>query len=151
LVNNAPSQPQVTAAFFRQITVNLRDAIRLIAIIALVIAAIAWLFGGSRSATAVRVGVRSLRARVDSSPLGIVVRVAAGVAAVVLVLILLAIDDPGLIVAVVLVVAAGLATFAAAAPSVAPQAPDPGEIATTKQESAAESEHSTEPEPAPRA
>ncbi len=116
LVNNAPSQPDVTKAFARQLTVNLRDTIRLIGIIGLVVGALAWLFGGSRSATAVRTGVRHLRARVDGSPWGIVARVAAAVVAAVLVLILFALDDPGVILAVVLVVAAGLAGIAAAIP-----------------------------------
>ena len=116
LVNNAPSQPDVTRAFARQLTVNLRDTIRLIGIVALAIGALAWLFGASRRATAVRTGVRSLRARVDGSPWGIVARVAAAAVAAVLVLILLALDDPSAILAVVLLVAAGVAAIAAAIP-----------------------------------
>ena len=119
LVNNAPSQPDVTRAFARQLSVNLRDTIRLIGIVALVVAALSWLFGGSRSATSVRTGVRTLRARADGSPWGIVVRATAGVAALVLVLILFALDDPGVVLAVVLVVAAALLAFVAAAPPIA--------------------------------
>ena len=120
LVNNAPSQPDVTRAFARTLTVNLRDTIRVIGIVALVIAAIAWLFGGSRSATSVRAAVRTLRARVDGSSWGVVVRIAAAVVAVVLVLILFALDDPGVVLAVVLVLGAGLAAIAAAARPLAP-------------------------------
>jgi hypothetical protein len=123
LVNNAPSQPEVTEAFVRQLTVNLRNTIRLVAIVALVAAAVAWLFGGSRSATSVRTAVRTLRARVDGSSWGVVVRIAAALVAVVLVLILFTLDDPGVVLAVVLVFGAGLAAIVAAARPLAPAPP----------------------------
>ena len=57
LISKSPLQPQVTQAFTRQLTIDLQSTIKSILIVGAVIAALAWLFGRSRSA--VGIGRRS--------------------------------------------------------------------------------------------
>ncbi len=116
LVSNAPSQPDVTQAFARQLTVNLQGTIRFVLVLSAVISVLAWMFGRSRSAAAVRNGVRGLAARVQDSRWQWVVRIGAGVIAAVLVLVLISLDDPGLVAALVLAALAGLFALVAASP-----------------------------------
>ena len=116
LISQAPTQPQVTQAFTRQLTVNLQNSIRLVAVIGAVIAVLAWLFGRSRSATSVRHAVRGLSGGVQDTRWQWVVRIAAGVVAVVLAVVLLTLENPTLIWALLLAVGAGLAALIAFAP-----------------------------------
>ncbi len=116
LVSNAPSQPDVTQAFTRQLTVNLQGTIRFVLVLSAVISVLAWMFGRSRSARAVRGTVRGLAGRVQDSRWQWVVRIGAGVIALVLVLVLVSLDDPGLVAALVLAALAGLFALVAASP-----------------------------------
>ncbi len=88
LVSQAPTQPAVTEAFTRQLTVNLQSTIRTIVIVAAVVSLLAWLFGRSRSAVGLRTALRGLSGRVQDSRWQLAVRIAAGVIALVLVLVL---------------------------------------------------------------
>ncbi len=123
LISKAPTQPQVTQAFTRQLTVNLQDTMRLVAVIGAVIAVLAWLFGRSRSATAVRQTVRGFFGGVQDTRWQWAVRIVAGVVAVVLAVILLTMNDPKLIWALLLSIGAGLAALIAFGPRRAPVAP----------------------------
>jgi hypothetical protein len=116
LTSQAPAQPQVTQAFTRQLTVNLQTTIRWVAVIGAVIGVLAWLFGRSRSATSVRRFVRGLSGGVQDTRWQWVVRIAAGAVAVVLAIVLLTLDNPRLIWAVLLAVGTGLAALIALAP-----------------------------------
>lgn len=123
LISQAPTQPQVTQAFTRQLTVDLQDTIRLIVVLAAVVCVVAWMFGRSRSAVGLRSAVRALSDRVQNSTWNIVVRVAAGLIALTLILVLVSMDNPGIVLALVLAVVAGLFAIVAASPQrVAPVA-----------------------------
>jgi hypothetical protein len=124
LVSKAPLQPDVTEAFTRQLTVNLQSTVRLIIVVAAVISVVAWLFGRSRSAVGLRRAVVGLADRVQDTTWGLVIRVGAGVVALVLVLVLVSLDNPGLVTAIVLALLAGLAAVIAANPH-ASRAPIP--------------------------
>ncbi|HYN71636.1 MAG TPA: hypothetical protein VES60_03965 [Nakamurella sp.] len=114
VVSAAPSQPEVTKALAAQLTVNLRATIRAILIASIVIAAVAWIYSPWKSATALRAWLRSLTGRVQDSRWRLGIQIAAGVIAVVLVLILVSLDDPSLWVALLLGVIAALAAVVAA-------------------------------------
>jgi hypothetical protein len=116
LISKAPTQPQVTEAFTRQLTVDLQDTVRLIVVVAAVICVVAWLFGRSRSAVGLRTSVRGLANRVQNSTWNIVVRVVAGLVALTLVLVLVSLDNPGIVLALVLALLAGLFAIVAASP-----------------------------------
>ncbi len=116
LIGKAPTQPQVTQAFTRQLTTNLQDTMRLVAVIGAVIAVLAWLFGRSRSATTVRRAVLGVSGGVRDARWQWAVRIGAGVLAVVLAVVLLALDNPRLVWAVLLAVGAGLAALIAFGP-----------------------------------
>jgi len=88
LVSQAPTQPAVTEAFTRALTVNLQSTIRVIVIAAAVISLLAWMFGRSRSAVGLRRALRGLSGRVQDSRWQLAVRITAGVVALVLVLVL---------------------------------------------------------------
>ena len=114
VVSAAPSQPEVTKALAAQLTVNLRATGRAIIIASIVIAAVAWIFSPWKSATALRAWLRGLTGRVEDSRWRLGIQIAAGVVAVVLVLILVSLDDPSLWVALLLAVIAALAAIVAA-------------------------------------
>lgn len=126
LVSQAPIDPDVTEAFVKQLTINLRNTIRFIIVLAAVIAMLAWLFGRSKSATGVRAGVRGIADRVQDSKWRLVVRVGAGAVALILVLVLISLESPGLLWAMVLAVVAGLAALIAFSPQRDPEAVTPG-------------------------
>ncbi len=126
LISKVPAQPQVTQAFTRQLTVNLQDTMRLVAVIGAVIAVLAWLFGRSKSASSVRRAVRAFSGGVQDTRWQLAVRIVAGVVAVFLAVILLTMNDPKLVSALLLAIGAGLAGLIAFGPrraSVAPVAP----------------------------
>jgi len=114
VVSAAPSQPEVTKALAAQLTVNLRATGRAILIASIVIAAVAWIFSPWKSATALRAWLRSLTGRVEDSRWRLGIQIAAGVVAIVLVLILVSLDDPSLWLALLLAVIAALAAVVAA-------------------------------------
>ena len=116
LVSRSPTQPAVTEAFTKQLTVSLQGTIRLIVVVAAVISVVAWLFGRSRSAVGLRAAVLGLTDRVQDSRWNIAVRVGAGVIALILVLVLISLDGPSLVWAVLLAVLAGLGALIAASP-----------------------------------
>ena len=116
LISQAPTQPQVTQAFTRQLTVDLQNTIRFIVVFSAIICVVAWMFGRSRSAVGLRSGVRGLADRVQNSTWNIVVRVAAGLIAVTSILVLVSLDNPGIVLALVLAVVAGLFAIVAASP-----------------------------------
>ena len=114
LVDHVRAQPDVTKAFFGQLTVNLQNTIRVVLISAIVVAVVAFLFGPSSGATSLRAGVRGLAYRVQNSHARLAVQIVAGVIAVVLVVILVTLDDPGVLLALILAVLASLAGVIAA-------------------------------------
>jgi len=116
LVSQAPTQPDVTQAFTRELTVNLRSTIRIIVIVAAVVSLLAWMFGRSRSAVGLRNAVGGLAGRVEDSRWQVAVRIAAGLVALVLVIVLV---TAGLtfIWAVLVALLAGLAAVIAAKPA----------------------------------
>ena len=116
LISQVPAQPQVTQAFTRQLTVNLQNTIRLVAVVSVVIAVLAWMFGRSRSASAVRSAVRRFTGGVQDERWQWVVRISAGVVAVVLAVVLVSLDDPRLVWALLLAAAAGVCALIAFAP-----------------------------------
>ncbi len=116
LVSQSPLQPQVTQAFVQQLTGGLRDDIRTLMPIAAVVAAAAWLFGRSRSARVLRRQARETAGLVRDARWYLWVRVGAGVVAIALVIWLLAMDEPRVLWAVVLVLLAGLAAVIAVSP-----------------------------------
>lgn len=116
LISQAPLQPQVTQAFVRQLTVNLQSTVRLIVICGAVISVVAWLFGRSKSAVSLRREVHALVDSVRDSRWHLAVRAAGAVVALVLVVVLLNWDNPGVLLAVVLAVLAGLAAVVAISP-----------------------------------
>ncbi len=122
LVSQSPLQPQVTEAFTRQMLVGMRDEIRALIGVAAVVAAVSWLFGRSRSATALRRETRQVAAMVRDPRWYLWVRIGGGVVAVTLLIVLLTMDDPGVLWAVVLVLLIGLAVLIAVAPRAGEQA-----------------------------
>ena len=126
LISKAPLQPEVTQAFVRQLTVNLQTTIRLILISGAVIAVVAWLFGRSRSAVSLRSEVHSAMGSIRDSRWHIVIRAVGAVVALVLVLVLLSWENPGVLWAVVLALLAGLAAVVAISPQPG-NAPPPDE------------------------
>jgi len=113
LVSQAPTQPAVTEAFTRALTVNLQSTIRVIVIVAAVISLLAWMFGRSRSAVGLRTALRGLSGRVQDSRWQLAVRITAGVVALVLVLVLVS-ASLTFVWAVVVALLAGLAAVIAA-------------------------------------
>lgn len=115
LISQVPAQPEVTRAFLRQLTVTLVDTIRLVAVVAAVLSVLAWMLGRSCSAVAVRTAIRrptsGLQRRWHWA-----VRIGAGVVAVVLAVVLLFSQQPGLIWAMLITVVAGPAAVIAFAP-----------------------------------
>jgi len=126
LISKAPLQPEVTQAFVRQLTVNLQSTIRLILISGAVIAVVAWLFGRSRSAVSLRSEVQSAMGSIRDSRWHIVIRALGAVVALILVLVLISWDNPGVLWAVVLALLAGLAAVVAISPQPG-NAPPPDE------------------------
>jgi len=116
LISKAPLQPEVTQAFVRQLTVNLQSTIRLILISGAVIAVVAWLFGRSRSAVSLRSEVQSAMGSIRDSRWHIVIRAVGAVVSLILVLVLISWDNPGVLWAVVLALLAGLAAVVAISP-----------------------------------
>jgi hypothetical protein len=116
VTSKAPLQPQVTQAFVRQLTIDLQSTIRFILVVSAVISVVTWLFGRSRSAVGLRSAVTGFSNQVENSKWQVVIRLGAGVVAVVLVLVLMSMDNPGLVTAVLLAVLAGLAALVAANP-----------------------------------
>jgi len=116
LIGKVPTQPQVTQAFTRQLTTNLQDTMRLVAVIGAVIAVLAWLFGRSRSATTVRRAVLGFSGGVQDARWQWAVRIGAGVVAVALAVVLLTLDNPRLVWALLLAGGAGLAALIAFGP-----------------------------------
>lgn len=126
LVSQSPLQPQVTQAFTQQLLVGMRDEIRALAFVAAVIAVVAWLFGRSRSAHALRRQARETAGLVQDARWYLWVRVGSGVIAAALVIWLLSMDDPRLLTAVLLVLLAGLFVVVAASPGAGgPEDDDP--------------------------
>jgi hypothetical protein len=113
LVSQAPTQPAVTEAFTRQLTVDLQSTIRTIVIVAAVLSLLAWLFGRSRSAVGLRTALRGMSGRVQDSRWQLAVRIAAGVVALVLALVLVS-ASLTFAWAVVVALLAGLAAVIAA-------------------------------------
>lgn len=116
LVGQSPLQPQVTDAFVQQLLNGLRTDIRGIVGVAAVVAAASWLFGRSRSATGLRLQARRAAALVRDPRWYLWVRVGAGVVAVTLLIVLLSLDNPGVLWAVLLVLLIGLAVVIAVSP-----------------------------------
>jgi len=116
LISKAPLQPDVTQAFTRQLTVNLQDTIRFIIVVAAVISVSAWLFGRSRSAVGLRGEASALAGLVRDSSWYLILRAVAAIVAIVLVVVLLSLEDPGVLWAVVLALLAGLAAYIAVSP-----------------------------------
>lgn len=126
LVSQAPLQPQVTQAFTQQLLVGMRDEIRALALVAAIVAVAAWLFGRSRSARALRRQTRETAGLVRDARWYLWVRLGSGVVAAGLVIWLLSMDDPRLLTAVLLVLAAGLFVVVAASPGAGgPEDEDP--------------------------
>lgn len=124
IVSQAPTQPAVTEAFTRQLTVNLQGAIRTILILAAVVSLLAWLFGRSRSAVGLRTAVRGMSGRVQDSRWQLAVRIAAGVVALVLVLVLVS-ASLTFVWAVLVALLAGLAAVVAASSPRGPVSAEP--------------------------
>jgi hypothetical protein len=81
-----------------------------------VIAVVAWLFGRSRSAVSLRSEVQSAMGSIRDSRWHIVIRALGAVVALILVLVLISWDNPGVLWAVVLALLAGLAAVVAISP-----------------------------------
>ena len=125
LISKSPLQPDVTQAFTRQLTVNLQDTVRFIVVVGAVISVVAWLFGRSKSAVGLRGEVSALADRVRDSSWHLILRAGAAIVAIVLVVVLLSLENPGVLLAVLLALLAGLAAVVAvnphrAAPTAAP-------------------------------
>ncbi len=116
LVGQSPLQPQVTEAFVQQLLGGLRDDIRALVGVAAVVAAASWLFGRSRSARGLRRQARELAGLVRDARWYLWIRVGAGVVAAVLLIVLLSLDNPGVLWSVLLVLVAGLAVVVAVSP-----------------------------------
>lgn len=116
LISESPLQPQVTQAFARQLTVGLQGTIRLILVVAAVIAVVAWLFGRSRSAVGLRREVSALTGQVLDSRWHLAVRVIGAVVAVALLLVLLNMENPSVLWAILLAILAGLGAVVAVSP-----------------------------------
>src|SRR6478609_7206619 len=127
LVSQAPTQPEVTEAFTRALTVNLQSTIRVIVIAAAVISLLAWMFGRSRSAVGLRTALRGLSGRVQDSRWQLAVRIAAGVIALVLVLVLVS-ASLSFVWAVLVALLAGLAAVVAASSPKGPVAVAPAVV-----------------------
>ncbi len=133
LVSQAPTQPAVTEAFTRQLTVNLQSTIRTIVIVAAVVSLLAWLFGRSRSAVGLRTALRGLSGRVQDSRWQLAVRIAAGVIALVLVLVLVS-ASLTFVWAFLVALLAGLAAVIAAS---SPRGPVPTDLGADRAEATA--------------
>ena len=116
LISKSPLQPEVTQAFTRQLTVNLQDTIRFIVVVAAVISVAAWLFGRSRSAVGLRGEVTTLAGQVRDSSWYLILRAAAAIVAIVLLVVLFSLENPGVLWAVLLALLAGLAAIVAINP-----------------------------------
>ncbi len=116
LVGQSPLQPQVTEAFVQQLLGGLRDDIRALVGVAAVVAAASWLFGRSRSARGLRRQARELAGLVRDARWYLWIRVGAGVVAAALLIVLLSLDNPGVLWSVLLVLVAGLAVVVAVSP-----------------------------------
>ena len=121
LVSQAPTQPAVTEAFTRQLTVNLQSTVRTIVIVAAVVSLLAWLFGRSRSAVGLRTSLRRMSGRVQDSRWQLAARIAAGVIALVLVIVLVS-ASLSFVWAVLVALLAGIAAVVAAS---SPKGPVP--------------------------
>ena len=106
----------MTQAFTRQLTVNLQGTIRFMLVVAAVIAVVAWLFGRSRSAVGLRREVSGLTGQVQDSRWHLAVRVVGAVVAVALVLVLLNMENPSVLWAILLAILAGLGAVVAVSP-----------------------------------
>src|SRR6478609_262876 len=113
LVSQAPTQPAVTEAFTRQLTVNLQSTVRTIVIVAAVVSLLAWLFGRSRSAVGLRTALRRMSGRVQDSRWQLAARIAAGVIALILVIVLVS-ASLSFVWAVLVALLAGVAAVVAA-------------------------------------
>jgi hypothetical protein len=127
LVSQAPTQPAVTEAFIRQLTVNLQSTVRTIVIVAAVVSLLAWLFGRSRSAVGLRTALRRMSGRVQDSRWQLAARIAAGVIALVLVLVLVS-ASLSFVWAVLVALLAGLAAVVAASSPKGPVAVAPAVV-----------------------
>jgi len=116
LISKSPLQPQVTQAFTRQLTVDLQSTIKFILILGAVVAALAWMFGRSRSAVGLRGEVAIAMNSVQDSRWFLAFRIAGAVVALTLVLVLLSLDTTSLWLALLLAVLAGLAAVVALSP-----------------------------------
>lgn len=116
LMSKSPLQPQVTQAFTRQLTVDLQSTIKFILIVGSVVAAVAWMFGRSRSAVGLRAEIGALVNRVQDSRWFLAIRIAGAVIALTLVLVLLNLETTSLWLALLLAVLAGLAAVVAVSP-----------------------------------
>ena len=115
-ISQVPAQPDVTQAFTRQLTVNLQNTIRIVLVVGAVIAVLAWMFGRSRSAGAVRTAIRRLTGGVQDARWQWVIRIAAGAVAVVLAVVLVSLDNPKLVQALLLAIGVGLFALIALGP-----------------------------------
>ncbi|MET0866030.1 MAG: hypothetical protein ABWZ98_16990 [Nakamurella sp.] len=116
LISKSPLQPQVTQAFTRQLTIDLQSTIKFILIVGAVVAALAWMFGRSRSAVGLRQEIGSAVNRVQDSRWFLAIRIAGAVLALALVLVLLSLDTTSLWLALLLTVLAGIAAVVAISP-----------------------------------
>lgn len=116
LISKAPLQPEVTQAFVRSLTVDLQTTVRVILVCGAVIAVLAWLFGRSRSASSLRAEVHLVVDSVRDTRWHLAFRAVGAIVALLLVLLLLTWDNPGVLWAVVLAVLAGLAAVVAISP-----------------------------------
>lgn len=116
LISKSPLRAAVTQAFTRQLTVNLQVTVRFILVVAAVVSVAAWLFGRSGSAVGLRGEALTLANQVRDSRWHLLVRAAAAIVAIGLVVVLLSLDNPGVLSAVLLVLFAGLAAIIAVSP-----------------------------------
>jgi len=116
LMSKSSLQPQVTQAFTRQLTVDLQSTIKFILIVGSVVAALAWMFGRSRSAVGLRGEIAVAMDRVQDSRWFLAIRIAGAAVALTLVLVLLSLDTTSLWLALLLAVLAGLAAVVAVNP-----------------------------------
>jgi len=137
LMSKSPLQPQVTQAFTRQLTTDLQSTIKFILILGSVVAALAWMFGRSRSAVGLRGEIAVAMNRVQDSRWFVAIRIAGAVVALTLVLVLLSLDTTSLWLALLLAVLAGLAAVVAISPRRHPEGPAPPDEALSDSEHAA--------------
>lgn len=113
LVSAASSDPDVTTAIVRQVLTDLRTAMRVVLVVALAVALLAWIFGSSRSAVALRGWTARLGGGAGDGR-ATALRVAAAVVAAGAGIVLVTLDDPsgGAVVALLVVAVVGAAAAA---------------------------------------